>query len=73
MNIGLSQNRNVLAGSSIWLSSCIFMLAVYATHEHMSLPIMVVYLLALVSGGGFLTWGTFEDKNQMKHRLSISN
>jgi hypothetical protein len=56
MTIRLSQNRKILAGSSISLIACLFMLAVYGTHDHVPLPIVVVYLLALVVGSSLLTW-----------------
>jgi hypothetical protein len=73
MNIKLSQNRNIIAGSSIWLTACVFMLAVYATHDRVPLLIGMVYLFAIVVGGGLLTWGALEQRKLSKHRLSTNN
>jgi hypothetical protein len=67
----LSRNPKILVGSSIILTACAFMVAVYGTHFHVPLPIVVVYALSLIIGGSLQTWGLLEEKKRNNPR-SIS-
>jgi hypothetical protein len=60
----LTRNPKILVGSAIIFTACAFMFAVYGTHSHVPLPIVVVYGFSLNIGGTLQTWGLVEDKKR---------
>jgi hypothetical protein len=64
----LTQNRKTIAGASIILTAGAFMLAEYGSVFHVPLPVLVVHLLALSTGGGLMCWGTSEE-HKLKNSL----
>jgi len=69
----LTRNPKILIGSSIILTACAFMFAVYGTHFHVPLPIVVVYGSSLIIGGGLQTWGLMEEKRRTNTSSRLLN
>ncbi len=56
----LPRNRKVIAGLSIGGTAAPFMVAIYASHYQVSMPIFVAFAVTVFSGGFLFTWGAIE-------------
>ncbi len=65
-NVRFPRNRKFIAGACIWGTASIFMLAIMGTRFPMSLPILIVYIAAVLFGGGLFIWGAIEATKQKK-------
>ncbi len=60
--ISLTRSRKSIAGLSMIVTASAFMVAAYGTVDRVPLPILVVYLTAIIIGGALLTFGNVEER-----------
>jgi hypothetical protein len=70
MPVQLTQNRKMLSGSSIILTSDAFMLAVYGTLVRIPGAIVTVHLIALAVGTRLLWAGSREESRRIAQAKS---